>query len=265
MTKSAPMILGLVVASLAVAGTVAAFLAIEAIADDEARRAPATCRNERCYCEDVAAAGVRQPINAWSSLAPALGGAVILVLAFGRRKPPNVPSARSRMPSAALAAAACAIAIFSFHYHASLSWLGEWLDGVALYVIAGFGIAWRLASLSTTHRTRSFVIAFALLAAIPAAIVFEVPGARKLTFVVLVVAAIAVEAAFLVRTRPQIRYRALIVAVCSFALGSTAWLLDWHDVVCDSSSPFQLHAVWHVMSAPVVVAIDRHYAALGFS
>jgi len=260
-TLTAPSpILRLSLPLLAVAGTVAGFFAITAVADDEARRAPATCAATGCYCEAVAPVGVRQSVDAWSSLAPAIGGAVVLFFAFGPRPRGGVALTQSRLPGTMLALAACSIAIFSFHYHATLTWLGEWLDGVALYLLAGFGLAWTVA-----HQRKlgpwGFAAVYLGLAAVPALVTLAVPGLRKVAFIAIVVAAIGVELVWRHRRGTVMKTGWLILAVGCFALAATAWLLDWFRVVCDPHGPFQLHAMWHGLSAPVVVGIDRYYAS----
>jgi hypothetical protein len=227
-------------------------------ADREARRTPATCAPNGCYCEAVAAEGVRQPVDAWSSLAPALAGALVLAWTLGPRPREGTALARSRTPGVLLALAASAIAVFSFHYHATLTWLGEWLDGVALYLLAGFGLAWAVAR-GRAAAGRVFALAYLVVALVPAALTAWMPALRKPAFVVVALAAIVVELVARKHASTQVRARWLAVALASFALAATAWLLDWHRVVCAPDSVLQLHALWHLASAPTVLALYAYF------
>ncbi|MDQ3364681.1 MAG: ceramidase domain-containing protein [Myxococcota bacterium] len=229
-------------------------------ADDEvASRTPATCRARGCYCEAVAVAGVRQPINAWSSLAPALAGACVLALALGRRPAGSSRLARSRTPGVLLALAASGIAVFSFHYHATLTWVGEWLDGVALYLLAGFPIAGAIVH-PTGRAGWRFAAVYVAVAAAPAGASWLVPALRKPAFLALAAISIAVVLARRSRTNGT-GDRWLALAVGSFAIAMVAWILDATRTVCEPTSSLHLHALWHLLSAPTIIALDRHAAA----
>jgi len=229
-------------------------------ADHEvAIRAPATCRDVGCYCETTAMTGIRQPINAWSSLAPALAGALVLLSTLGATPRGGYPLARSRMPGILLGSAACAIAVFSFHYHATLTWLGEWLDGVALYLIAGFPIAW-IAGRATRRGGRSFAVIYGAMAAVPALASWLVPAARRPAF--LLIAATAIAVVLLNRkSTAGAGDRWLVLALLSFGIALVAWILDATRTVCAPDSWFQLHSLWHLLSVPTIVALERFAAA----
>ncbi|MCU0672647.1 MAG: ceramidase [Myxococcota bacterium] len=152
--------------------------------------------------------------------------------------------------------AACSIAVFSFHYHATLTWIGEYLDGVSLYLLAGFPIAW---SLTGGRRGRWFPAIYLAVAAFPAALAAVVPESRKLAFLAVSTLAILTE---LVRRRgaeERLDGRWLALSVGSFGLALVAWSLDWTRAVCDPYGPWQLHAVWHALSAPTIIGMFMYY------
>jgi len=229
-------------------------------ADDEvAVRAPATCRAVGCYCETTAMTGIRQPINAWSSLAPALAGVLVLLSTLAATPRGRYPLARSRIPGIALGAAACAIAVFSFHYHATLTWLGEWLDGVALYLIAGFPIAW-VAVRAMRRGGPSFAVVYGAMAAVPALASWMVPAARKPAFLLIAAAGIAV-VLLNRKSTAGAGDRWLVLALLSFGIALVAWILDATRTVCAPGSWMQLHSLWHLLSVPTIVALERYAAA----
>ena len=202
-----------------------------------------------------------KPVDAWSSLAPALVASILLASALGGRSALGSPLARSRGPTLLLAAAAGSIAIFSFHYHATHTWLGEWLDGVSLYFLAGYAIAWAATRTVSCGSTGIFTAIYLGVAAVPALLAALVPEARKPAFVVLAVVAIVVE--LLSRRRVSARGNPawLALAIGSFVAAGVAWTLDWTRTVCYPESWFQLHAVWHLLSAPTILALHAHFAS----
>jgi len=257
MSKSSiPWVFRVVLSSLVVGAAVLGCVVVARHADQEALRPQATCHAVGCYCEAVQPIGVRQPVDAWSSLAPALGGAVVLAWSLGRRGGSALSS--SRAPGVLLALAACSISVFSFHYHATLTWLGEWLDGVSLFLLAGFGIAWAIA------RRRSdgglgFSLVYLGLAAVPAAISWWIPVVRKIAFLALVATAVTVELRWRRRQLTEAEGGWFVAALSCFGLALVAWMLDWYRVVCAPKAVYQLHALWHLLSAPTIILLYGYF------
>jgi uncharacterized protein (DUF486 family) len=249
----------LLVPAIAILAIILGCFVIGRHADHEAAtRSPATCVSVGCYCEATATTGVRQPINAWSSLAPALAGALVLSLSLRREPKGHFAIARSRMPGVLLGIAACSISLFSFHYHATLTWLGEWLDGIALYLLAGFPIAWWCAR-EFRLGGRGFAWVYGALATAPAIASWLLPALRKPAFLLIVASAIVLVFANRKRTNGA-GDRWLVVALVSFSIAMTAWILDATRTVCAPSSVLQLHSLWHLLSAPTIIALDRYVA-----
>jgi hypothetical protein len=260
-TTTTPFSIRFLVPVFTVAATVAICFTIARHADEEARRAPATCLARGCYCEAVTPSGVRQPIDAWSSLAAGVAGAIVLGLALGRRPERRATRlARSRVPGLLLGLAASSIAVFSFHYHATLTWLGEWLDGISLYLLAGFGLAWAIARLRGWGG-RGFAAIYVAVATVPAALSWLVPATRKPAFIAVAATAIAVELSWRRRGLTEARGNRLAIALGSFVVACVAWALDWHRIVCAPDGRLQLHALWHLLSAPTVVALYGYFSS----
>lgn len=258
---TAPSWLRWVAAALSLAVVAALCAAIGAEVEWQvARLSPATCVSFGCYCEADRARGPREVVDAWSSLAPAVAGAVLLASAFGARRRGDDALTRSRVPTLLLAWAASSIAVFSFQYHATHTLLGEWLDATSLYLLAGLAIAFRIARLRRLP-VRGFVLVYGAIVAAPAALAWAVPGTRKVAFVVLATAAIGIEVGARRRGTATGRGAWLGVAVGSFVLASVAWILDWTRRVCDPTSVLQLHAVWHLLSAPTILALHAYLAS----
>ncbi|MBM3694817.1 MAG: hypothetical protein FJW79_02630 [Actinobacteria bacterium] len=108
--------------------------------------APADCPASGCDCEAPRAGLIRQPANAWSSLARAATGIALLSAepAKARRRPAVRHAARAgrvTLPASALVLAGTA----AFLFHAGLTAWAAHLDGLAVGVlvatVAGHGLA----------------------------------------------------------------------------------------------------------------------------
>ena len=100
---------------------------------------PATCLSTHCFCEAVADAGVRQPVNAWSSVAFVLAGCWIAASAWrGDRSDPRTPWLL------ALGAGGVLTGVGSGLYHAALTFDTQFLDVLGMHLIAGLVIAYAL-------------------------------------------------------------------------------------------------------------------------
>ncbi|HSQ38343.1 MAG TPA: hypothetical protein VLS92_10670 [Acidimicrobiia bacterium] len=119
--------------------------------------APAACLPADCDCEAPGPDPIRQPVNAWSSLALAAAGigALIVSPAGGRGSPPPPPR-RLRIGPAEGATttrliaggALVAAGVVAFLYHAGLTAWGARLDGIAVAILIGtlalHGFSYRL-------------------------------------------------------------------------------------------------------------------------
>jgi len=230
------------------------------VAEQVAQFAPATCVSFGCYCEADATSGPREAVDAWSSLAPAVAGALLLAFALGPRPSGGTTLARSRTPTMLLSAAASMIAVFSFQYHATHTLIGEWLDATSLYLLAGFSIAWGVAR-ARGLSARRFALLHLLLAGVPAALAWGFPGTRKVAFVCMAVVAVLAEV--MARRRATTTHRGgfLAMAVASLGVAGVAWTLDWTRMVCDPDSRLQLHAVWHALSAPTILSLHAYFSS----
>jgi dihydroceramidase len=205
-----------VVPVLIAAATVAAVSA--ATAGDPA------CRDAGvCDCEAVGAGPIRQPFNAWSSLALTASGAWIATR-----------SRRDSKADAALGLALAAAGLAAFAYHATLSGWGAGLDEAAVTLLTVV-----LAAHRWQHR-----LAFPAGAAIGAlfASCGLVAGLGGLTAIVLGVAALIGHVA-------QGRFGDLRLAAATgacLASGAVAW---WAAARPSCEPALRAHAGWHVAAA----------------
>ncbi len=216
---------------------------------------PATCTtsNTGCFCELIRNGCIRQPVNAWSSLSFVFIGFLILARAKpdthrgSGRKFINLITAKP-LYSVIYALIIIVIGLGSAFYHASLSFVGQTLDVLGMYLFASFYIVYNL---SRIYQFKAYIAAiqFILLNAILSYFLIYHPEFRRYIFVALIVAALILE--IVLRRKRKIRinsryiYAALVIMLFSFIL----WLLDTFGVICNPESVFQLHAVWHLGGA----------------
>lgn len=212
----------------------------------------ATCLATRCFCEAVHTTGLAQPINAWTSLAFALSGVVVLL-------PTGEPAHRERILRILLGSGLVAVGGASFAFHATLTRLTEFLDTWSMTALAtvilggavvrrGFG------------RPRVVVLVGVALLGLLARILWTWPGSQRVAFGVLLAVAVALEIS---RTRTPVAtfqpQRWLWVALGLLTAAYVLWLLDATGTWCRPASPLQAHALWQVLGAGAAWCLSRHY------
>lgn len=195
---------------------------------------PATCMPAGCFCEGIRDAFVRQPANTLSGLLFVPVGAWIL--------------RSSGRALGLLGGAAILVGVGTAFYHASLTFVGQTVDVLGMYLLVSFLLlhaAGRVHPLST----RTLYAIYAALNAGLLALLVLAPGLRRPAFAALVVATLAAEA--LARARGTRRMHAgwLAAAVATLAAGYAAWVLDHRGTLCDPASLLQGHALWHAAGA----------------
>ncbi|MBI5201222.1 MAG: hypothetical protein HY925_06520 [Elusimicrobia bacterium] len=136
----------------------------------------------------------------------------------------------------------------SFFFHASLTWAGETLDVLGMYLVVGFLL---VHGLGLRRRW------FAFLAALSTAVLVSDAGhaLRRPLFGVLTGGLLLAE------LRPTVARdrRLLFAALAVFLLAFGIWTLDQRKIVCSPESLLQGHAVWHLLCAGSLALLYRYY------
>jgi hypothetical protein len=218
-------------------------------------------------CERLEAGVFAQPVNTLSSLAFLVAGVWILTLA--RRS----PGRRVELVVYGLAVAANAVGGFLFH---GVQWpASRWIHDLAILAVLGFVVAFAAAR-TLERSTRWTLTAFAGGLAVLGSVIALWPGTVQGLSGVLAVAAGATEVVEYRHEVPALRREgvtarrlARLSVVAVLGLAATAFLIGRTDAwLCNPSSAFQWHAVWHVLSAAAMAlyaygAIEPHPAAVG--
>lgn len=242
---------------------------------------PATCLPDACFCEAIGGGLIRQPINTWSNLAFVIVG---LLIAFDLK--PDRSTRRSNLISRPMVRRLFALAIVgiglgSMVYHASLSFVGQWLDVMSMYLLGVFMVLYAAARLresvrgpqgrgssalmrritdrplrflaaarlGMTHAGTVFAVGYITINLALGLLLIVWPEARRYVFGVLIVIALALEAILQRKRLTTARPRWLIAALGVYVVAQIIWTLDLNHIVCDPTSVLQGHAVWHVLTA----------------
>lgn len=206
---------------------------------------PATCMPDACFCEGIRDAPIRQPSNTWSCLVYVFAGGFILGL---RGRGAN---------GAAFGLLLVFLGATSAWFHSALTFRSEWWDGLFLFLIPGYLIAYNLRR-GRAVDDAGFLAALALMAAATGLFLAFVMTGRKQVFASLVALYLLSQAWASRRAGPAAAPHFFWGAVGAFAAAFGIWLLDLKRIVCAPSSAWQGHAVWHVLCAAAIVLLFLH-------
>ncbi len=259
---------------------------------------PATCLPDACFCEAIGAGPIRQPINTWSNLAFVWVGAWVLSGLRLRQAPRHGLRFQSKADSentlkrvstrfayqpsnsfdgafdgaAKLFGGACiAIGLGSWFYHASLTFVGQWLDVMSMYLLGTFMV------LSATERilsgarrsrrmpitVRSFAVYYTVINVAWGVLLIVWPEARRYVFGGLIATALMLEAILHRRKQTTLQAKWLIAALGVYVVAQVIWTLDLNHLVCDPTSVLQGHAVWHGLTALSAGLVYVYYQSAG--
>jgi hypothetical protein len=210
---------------------------------------PATCFPDHCFCEAIRDQLVRQPANTLSGAA--FLGVALLVL-FSRRGSINAVYTQ-------VFAGACAlVGIGTIFYHASLTFVGQTVDVLGMYLVATFVVLYNLSRIRLLP-PRTFAATYIAGNAALLAGLIMVPLARRYIFAALILLAIALEVGAR-RNNPTAPgdTRAFAAALVILLGGFAIWTLDITRAVCAPQSWLQGHAVWHLAGAASTWLVFRY-------
>jgi hypothetical protein len=212
----------------------------------------ASCMPDSCFCEAIRSHGVKQPANAWSSLAFVV--VAVMVLARWARRPPS--NGKAAYPLV-YAFALTVVGFGSAYFHATLSFRGQFADVLGMYLVATFALLYsidRLRPLSGKALVTGYVATNAVLAML----LYWVPVVRRVVFALLIVAVLFVE--ILIRRKEHASAtRHLSIAAAIMGLAFVVWILDFTRTLCRPESWIQGHAVWHILGAVAAWYLFRYY------
>lgn len=219
---------------------------------------PATCVvNGNCFCESTHPTAVAQPANTFSNLFYVLVG--LLALADHLQLPlTQAPLIRRRAYAFTFAMGIVVVGLGSWFYHASLSFVGQWFDLLGMYLIVSFILLYNLARLRPLPGWVFALFYFSLNLGLG---IWQalLPNLRRETFLVLLLAALGLEALILLRRKPAIQVGLFFAGLGTFAAGYFFWLLDNGRAWCSPASWLQGHSLWHLCGAAACGFLYLYY------
>jgi hypothetical protein len=192
---------------------------------------------------------VRQPANAASGAA----FLIVAVLVFNTARTSNTP-----VYSKLFAIAVALVGVGTIFYHASLTFVGQTMDVLGMYLVATYVVLYnsaRIRPMSAKAMSTAYIAGNAVLLS---GLVL-LPTARRYVFAALILLAIALE--IMARRDPaatrgegRLFGAALLVLLVGFGI----WILDITRAVCAPHSWLQGHAIWHIAGAISTWLIFRY-------
>lgn len=219
----------------------------------------ATCMPDDCFCEALRyGEWIRQPSNTWSNLGFIAVAFLIIILVARYRG--NESNRLIDFPSLSwLFAFGCLLTgIGSFFYHASFTFISQWFDVMGMYFLITFFLIYNLDRLYDLRPVRVYLSYFALNSLLGLAL-FTVPEARRYLFAICVLLMVISIFYAQWKLNAQVKSRYLLWSILSFGTAYFLWVLDIKHIVCEPYSFWQLHSLWHLLSAASALFIFLYH------
>jgi hypothetical protein len=213
----------------------------------------ATCMPDRCFCEAIGDGAIRQPANAWSSLAFCVV-AVLVALEIPKLKGRGI----TPLQAWCFAVAAFVVGAGSAFYHASLTFLGQWFDVEGMYLLALVGVCANIDVLRP-GKPKLYLPLYFGINAVMGVLLATIPFMRRYAFFAAIIGIVATELVVHRRGLRDWPPRPLYTAIALMAVAFGIWALDLTHILCAPHSWLQGHAVWHVLGACATYALWRYY------
>jgi dihydroceramidase len=220
---------------------------------------PATCLATRCFCEAVREGPVAQPANTVSSLAFVLVGLWAFAAVAGARRT-NANADGALIPWLALVVAL--VGLSSAFYHATLTFLGQYLDVLSMYLLGALLLCGALVRRGAL-RAPAAVALFVAIAVSLGVAQYVYPESRRVLFALVLLPGIVLEVLPATSGLPWrdprrvLLYTGIGLLVVAYGL----WVLDDRGVLCWPNSLLQGHAAWHTLTAVSTLMLVLHYGA----
>lgn len=211
-----------------------------------------------CYCEaypPLGSAIAMQPINTWSGLAAVIAGLIILAIADGDRGTTTAanPMASGRFYALIYGGLVVFLGPGSMFFHGSLTHYGGWVDNFSMILYVTFILCYDAFRITRADdRTGLFAAVFIGVNVLLGLLTWFAEGSGTILFAILAGVAVVGEGVILFTRPAGIERRFvpwLLSAFVAFGLAIVIWALSATGrPLCDPNSPFQGHALWHLLA-----------------
>ena len=217
---------------------------------------PATCLQTGCFCESAnEQSPIRQPSNAYSSLAFVFSGMIVL-----SQMQKNTSRRFPGIYAAIMGVSSIIVGVGSAFYHASLTFIGQFFDVFGMFLLAALTLVYAWERIWTLRLTTTLSLYLALNLFL-SWLQIAIPDTRRYAFAVVLMLALAFEYYFRLKKKPRIETRWLWIGTSLLGSAYIIWILDNTRLVWFAKSFFQGHAVWHILGAIAVLFLHRYYVS----
>jgi hypothetical protein len=223
----------------------------------------------RYFCEYVQAGLIREPANTVSNFAFIVAGlASAYLLWTGKFRSNQNPLTRNPLIAVLFSSLSILLGFGSMALHATETDIGGKLDLLAMYLVAGFAVAYALRRYfdwGWSGFTLAFVLAVLYCEAVGQyrqPVVPVVGYAGDAAFASLIALAVIFEALNAIQRRVKRDNRWGIAALVSFLAAFAIWNFGRNDsAFCRPESWWQPHALWHLLFALALFFLFRLYVS----
>ena len=224
---------------------------------------PATCMPDKCFCEPVQSAIIRQPINTITNLAFIFAGILVVFIAaydwFANKNMRDNNLMRSHwLYSTIYGFTAVVVGIGSMIYHSTMSFFGQSLDIMGMYMVAIFMMLYNIARFRPMSK-KIFLLVYTLITITSFAIATFEPALRRPLFIVMLVAILSSDALVRFSRLPHTDVKFFLASIISLTIGCSAWILDIQNIGCNPTSLIQLHSIWHMGMGGAIFFLYLYY------
>jgi hypothetical protein len=224
---------------------------------------PATCMPDHCFCEPVQSAIIRQPINTITNLAFILAGVLVIGIALYdwllKPKERKTNLMRSHwIYSIIYGTAAILVGIGSMIYHSTMSFFGQNLDIMGMYLVAIFMALYNFSRVQKLS-TKKFLFWYLLTNLLCFTVATIEPELRRPLFIGMLAAILTSDALVRFRNLPRANTKYYLASILSLAIGCTTWILDIQNIGCNPTGIIQLHSVWHIGMGSAIFFLYLYY------
>lgn len=226
---------------------------------------PASCMPHQCFCETIYQNNLKQRSNSISSLC-------FLFVGFWNLISPNIRLGKNAVESSSnsgislitivFATTLFCIGIGSFIFHATLSFVGQFLDVAGMNLLANF-ILLTHSRFKFKFRDATFLLIYLSLNLVTCFLIWYIPDLRRILFAFILIVSLFV-ILLISKRRKLFSIGYLYLSLFTQMLALLIWNLDLNRIVCNPDFWIQGHAIWHVLSAGVCYLLYIFYLKNNF-